>query len=276
MEDKPKFAYDYEHISEQYTPSYASDGFFSQEVYLWSDMDLDVTISKEATYFSSNREKNKQVISYIRSTYPEYKEKTDDEILDILDKIKYSLRLSILVPRIDGYKYYIYNPNKQVDKDGNHIETYFVGNLDADTDGFFDYDIYNGNEVLYGEYGSLGNVVYDDPIHEDIPAKGIVTCFNSGHKQYTRSFNLEKSIKKGFNAVKENSISSSTVEDDLIIHLTGSDDPTTSGESEEGKTIPKENKIVVSIYIEGWDKENTNIVRFANFDANIEFKIKGD
>lgn len=247
-EPLPKFRDGYPCEDKPIVPQ-AHDGFYQQELYLYSDDDVIATLDKEAVMFTANETRNRQKAKELRN---EYSELTEDEIFNNLNQISKSMRYSILIPDEENYAYYIIDPTKTED-------TLFGGVLDSNRSGYFDtYE--KDNEIfekVYGEIEDYFKIVYDDPNPQDILATGPLTCFNANKMKGTRSFNLQKSINNGLKIAKENSISNDEFETKLQIPLV-SQEPT---------------KIVLSIYIEGWDLDNTNLVQHASFFAGLKFKI---
>ena len=110
-------------------------------------------------------------------------------------------------------------------------------------------EIYHQNE---------DKIVYDDPSLNDILTSKKYTCFDADVKKGVRHFNWEKSIENGFVPAKEDSLSLLEIEDVVEIPVFAYQ--------------PK--KIVVSLYLEGWDRDNTELSVFGSFNASLSFKIK--
>lgn len=231
-----------------------NNGYFSQALYLKCNDDAIITLDKEKTTFRAAEDENAIVAEKLVDKYPQY---TKEEILDNLNNVIKSLRLSILVLNDTGsddlsdYRYYIIDPFKEE-------PTYYGGILDNDLDGYFDY--YHSQEVFYGEVenDTYNQIVYQSPLSEDISYTGGNTCFNSGHKKGVRPIDLEASVINGLQIKEEPSVSLNEAEDKVEIPLIGN--------------VSK--KIVLSFYQEGWDKDNTNFVMYSHFFVNVLFKIK--
>jgi len=250
-ESYPRFVGDYAHVDSGETPSFTNAGYFSQDIYLYSNYPIYATIDATKFKFSPQEDVNKKTAKSLKERFPTL---TEDEILTNLNAITKSLRASVLVVDSPNYGYYIYDPYKGAS------ETYFAGILDSNNDQYFDFDDVQGKEVIYGDYTNKDKAVYQPGSDEDIPYSGVNTCFNAKRKAHIEQFDMEASINNGFSPVVEDSYSPSTIEDALTIRV-------------EAK---KPTHIVLSIYLEGWDLDNTNLCEYAAFNADIQFKIKGD
>lgn len=218
----------------------ASSGFYSQVMYLYSEHNIrSVTISSELTKINEDAIKN-------QNTYNEYHELYPNLTLEGLNNIKKSLRISLLTFNDNGSKnYYIIDPYKEK-------ETYFYGRLDNDADGYYDYTSDN-KEIMFGEY--QGSLIYEVPNEEDSPFDGDnLTVFIAKTKK-----GISKVLPgSDFIPQKENSLTLKEAEREISIPLIGK--------------IYK--KIVLSIYLEGWDLDNYDYSRLGSFIINIFFKIK--
>lgn len=244
----PSFVDDYSHLEDSDVPFYAISGYYSQDLYLLSDDDVIVTFNSKTFSFAADEAKNEQAYESVRYNFPTLKK---EEIIANLNSINKSLRAAILIPSQDDYDFVIYDPYKT-------SETNFAGVIDENLDGYFDYDKNADKETVYGDYNDATKFVYDAAPSQDIPYTGINTCFNSGHKKDIEMFNLSKSIDAGLLVGQEDSVGPEQIENELKIAL------------EEG--VPK--KINLSIYLEGWDLDNTILMEYASFLADIQFKIK--
>lgn len=230
----------------------ASGGYYSQELYLLADDDLYITLDPENTLITPNDTLNSKYASDpdIIKKYPDM---SFEERKQILDNIIYSLRISILIPEEEKYSYTIIDPFKKGD-------TYFGGLLDSLVDKYYDsmnvgLDRY---EILYGEHNNI--IVYDEPSEEDILCEGTLNAFNAHHESGVYLFNEEKSKENGLMIAKEQSLTF----DDL------------KGQNPEFMFLVRRNrpqKIVLSMYLEGWDLDSVNTTMGANFISDIAFKI---
>ena len=141
------------------TSSKATSGFYRQELYLYSDMNVWVTLDKETLSFKEDTAKNEVKADEYVSDHPG---SSKEEVLANLNSVKKSLRLSILDPNLDAYKYFIVDPYKEE-------STYLCGALDVNKDGY--YDSYSENatqyEFVYGEYSNEDKILYNDAIDSD-------------------------------------------------------------------------------------------------------------
>lgn len=272
-EDKPRFYDDTTWYSgrEEAAIQEASIGYFSQDVYLYCDDDVFVTIDPEMTYLNasqynySHAQEMYDIIQRVKdesSPYYKYKNLTVEEIKTRLDELVKAMRFSILIPNDDdSYDYVIIDPHKEE-------ETYLGGLLDVDVDRYYD-SHHNSNdsvyyENVYGEVNDRSLIVYDDPLTEssDYTYPGDEpSAFNARHESGVKLFNREKSIQNGFEIKVENSHSLDEFNHRLNTPL----------------NIPvykdKANKIIFSIYIEGWDLQSVNYTMGATFDSYIKFII---
>ncbi|MGM9873305.1 MAG: hypothetical protein ACI31G_00055 [Bacilli bacterium] len=239
--DTPQFRKNYSDIDavSHLDSGIASSGFYSQTMYLYSEHNIrSVTISSELTTIKEDAIKN-------QNTYNQYHELYPSLTLEGLNNIKKSIRISLLTFEDDGLKkYYIIDPYKEE-------ETYFYGRLDNDADGYYDYTSDN-KEIMFGEYE--GSLVYEEAQEEDTNIDSPLTIFSS---------NTKKGIQKvspgnDFVAKKEDSLTLKEAEREINIPLLGK----------------QYKKIVLSIYLEGWDLDNYDYSRFGSFIININFKIK--
>lgn len=255
-EETPEFRRGYGKATKQFMNDksdcdYARTGFFSQDVYIKSDTDTYLTVDPEKTFFKADEAKNEGVAESLKSHYPDL---TKDEILDNLNSIQKSLRMSLLIlnnensDSLDDYNYYVIEPYK--DKD-----TLFAGIMDNDEDHY--YDNVNGYETVYGDVSNEEKAVYDEPLEQDSEIVGESSIFNASTKAGVHHFNLEKSIENGLEIAKENSIALEDAGDKIYVPLSAN----------------TSRKMVVSLYLEGWDQDNTNVTMFANFKINVSFMI---
>ncbi len=228
------------------------NGYYSQELYLYSDDDVYVTVDALETYIEPNLDFNRAYAQQIKSDHPD---KTVEEIYECLNELSKAMRFSILVPDTDCYNFYIIDPNKEE-------EVSLGGILDNTGDEIFDY-YESGNElyeVIYGEYNDRDLICYDDALSEDIPYSGEANAFNAKHTEGVHPFNLEKSKEQGFSFAKEQSIGlPELAEHESLLYIP------------VYRYTPR--KIVLSIYIEGWDLASVNSTMGSSFLAGLTFKI---
>ena len=249
----------------------ATEGYFSQTFYLKSDINAYVTFDKEQTNFLPDIEKNNDLLKNegfmgtMANRYPNlHGQDLENKVLENLNSVVKSMRFSVLVldddpaDLYDDYKYYIYDPNKTE-------ETELGGILDTSDSGY--YNTYNHKEVLYGEITGnktnpldcADNIVYDDPLPQSLNVyqRDEMTCFKANNAQGDQKFNHDESINNGLRIKKENSLSYSEVDKQLLIPISTS----------------KNRRIVLSFYQEGWDLDNTNFIVYSHFLVNVSFMI---
>ena len=278
--ETPTFYDDTLFFSDEFDVSVATGGYFSKELYLFSDRDVYVTIdnydSGKGTYIVPDETANNNLARDVyekaseavnpTDSYYRYKGKTVSEIKSMLDELAKAMRFSILIPQEDKYDYVIIDPHKEE-------ETLLGGLLDNNNDHYYDYYPNDGSyqERLYGEIVNKDKAVYDDPLATDsdykIPPKegeseaNVANIFNAKHKKGVRPFNLDQSINNGLQIKVEDSHSL----DEFSNH------------AKTPLNIPvyrdRANKIVLSIYLEGWDLESVNHTMGASFLSSIKFVI---
>lgn len=248
--------------------SAANNGYFSQKFYLKSDDDVYVTIDPSQTYIKApdpeqfeHNNNLRRAIEYYINDEVRYRGYSVEEIQKMLDKVVNAMRFSILVKdEKDIYRYYIIDPNKEGD-------TYLGGLLDNDADQYYDYYLKEGTsdlyERVYGEVIGDKSDFYADIASEsesDLDNKNEKpSAFNAHHKAGVIQFNQEDAKKQGI-IKKEESFSLDDFKNGAPFHF-----PVYMNE-------PKE--VVVSIYIEGWDKDSINSTMGAAFFSNLTFKIE--
>ena len=243
-------------------------GYFTQELYLKSDDDIYVTINPEKTFIIPNETYNE---SYAEELYDEFQKGTDENkkkmtrnvIAKKLNQLVRAMRFSILVPAEDDYSYEIIDPYKE-------SETLLGGVLDNDTDNYYDHypsldDPDIQLERVYGEIiGDRNKIVYDDPASADSRYKNTrdePSAFNAKHKAGVKTFNLEKTLENGVEIKKEEARSLNDYEKAVKpFHI--------------ALNAYEPKKIVVSMYIEGWDLDSVNYTMGATFDASFSLKIE--
>ena len=228
-------------------------GFYSQELYLYSDDDVYVTVDALNTSIAENALFNNAYAQEIKNDYPDL---TVEEIVDRLNNIVKSMRYSILIPDEECYQYVIIDPNH------NEEEVYMGGILDNNISRCYDSYFKNNNlfEVIYGEIENRELAVYDEALDEDSELIGEPSAFNAKHERGVKRFNREKSLENGMKIAKENALYlSDLAEDESLFYF-----PVYEYQ-------PR--KIVLSMYIEGWDFDSINSTMGANFLAKLQFKI---
>ena len=217
----------------------ANSGFYQQEIFLTSDVGTYVYLDP-TTSVKANNARNE--VTAVQTGVS----------VDELNKIEDAIRVSFYSE--DGYV--IYEPNVETGS-----KTKLGGLLDVSFyDGYIDYNS-SFEEVLYGEYNEDANLIYDDAVDHDVehheydnakPGVGGKT------KAGIRHLNLEKSVSEGNLHIKEEE----TYALSELLH------------TKKWVTYIAPNEIkrlVLTIYLEGWDKECSSDLINAAFSAHIAF-----
>ena len=276
--DKPEF---YDSASKQIMSNgepyleKAEYGFFQRDIYLYTTMThqyavLDLADEADGGCFFKTGD-NFARAQDLYNKYHNVWGLSLSEIQDKLDSLINCLRVSILVNQENDYHYYIIDPTKN---EGDI--TYLGGRLDNDKNNYFDsYQDLNHlhKEVIYGEVNDRSLIEYDDPVDPDFKDNSNPTVvdeashflgnsFVADSKPSVYTYNEEKSKENGFEIAKEESLSLEKLKTDdtsLLIPLTSA--------------VPT--KIVLSIYLEGWDLDCINATMGASFNTKLSFKLKG-
>ena len=236
-----------------------STGFFQKRIYLLSNLvDYNAALDIEDCAFKVNKAANRLRAQDLHTQYPE---QSVDEIAEKLNNLENCLRMSILINTEDKYQYYIIDPNKTENK-----EVALGGTLDNDNDGYYDVDSAK-REIVYGDVEDRSKLAYNDPVDPN----GEVELLPSKSHFLGNSFDAESRIdaytfdKNNSNDAKIVTEKSYTLEE--------------AGDEQNGILIPcyhnVPTEIVISIYLEGWDKACINNTMGACFDTNISFKLLG-
>lgn len=246
----------------------AEIGFFSQEFYLKSEDNFYATLdcSSLESYLKADETLNEETAKHLAEKDPDRGGK--EEILANLNSLASAMRVSILVDTVDTYEYFILDPHKdKITELGGVVDTAYRGTYDVRKCGT---DSKN-YEIVYGEVSNKEKIKYQFNENENVVSNP--TSLYSGHAANTYTFDKEASISNGVEIGKENSISFEThkeLENKLMC-----------GETEGIKgnmvLIPleanKPSRIVISIYLEGWDVDCTNDTMAAAFDCKLAFKL---
>lgn len=227
----------------------ASSGYMSKLIYLRCTSDGIATIDTQKTTFLALNKENEQLATKLARKYPHL---SHDEILKNLNDVVKSLRLSLLVLGDEGdndnldYQYYIIDPYKE-------NVTYLGGILDNDLDGFYDY--YENREALFGEIKNISDTSLFYGM-EEIKEVDKTSCFVANTKEGISHIDLPSSMENGLVVQQEQSIALKDAEE-IKINLSS--------------YVPK--RIVLSLYLEGWDKDNTNLNMYSHFAMDLAFKL---
>ena len=122
-------------------------------------------------------------------------------------------------------------------------------------EGYYDYD--NGKEILFGEY--TGTPTYSEASPTDTPKPDNASSFNAYHKA-------------GVEIVNPDSVTYATEESyplDSILFQGGA----TAGNAHCLGTLKanEDYRLVISIYIEGWDRDLTDALATGKFSLDLRF-----
>ena len=265
LKTEPEF-YVYNNVgmeSDGKTPIYskATFGFYSQHLYLYSSSTIVATLDPESIVVDPVEFYNNARVDQLmqdKDTRAKYEGYTDEEIrqdlLARLASITKCIRLGVY--DIAENKFF------SIDPYNNNGEILLGGRADlTDLSGryYYDYFSYSGDkyEILYGEVNDREKAIYQDAQAEDILPEGEYNSFNSRTRAGVRAFDLEASVENGLEIKTEDTLALNEVEDNLFINLKAG--------------IPKE--FVLSIYMEGWDPDCTNVHMGGSFNVDLQFKI---
>ena len=245
-------------------------GFYSRALYLRAQDNAYVSLDPEECFLNPNEELNmakakelhEQNEYMIRLDEERYGTSsrvhyTVEEFYERLNALKKSMRVSIY--DVENRAYYIFDPHKNGD-------TVLGGILDNNRDGYFDtYTVDDGTvyETVYGEIEDRSQIAYGARLDEDIPLVGEATSFNAAHLKNSMPFDLEASKQQGLAFKTEQS---------MTFDQASSENPSSNPfVLELNRHEPK--KIVLSIYMEGWDLDCINATMGASFIAQLQFRI---
>ena len=241
-------------------------GFFTKELYLSADDDVYVTVDMEETTIIPNKESHEQFADDHADEYPDL---TRQQIIDRLSEISKAMRFSILVPLAEGdedsvYSYSVIDPNRTVEE-SRPLFGGVLDNRNDKNDHCYDTFLENGElyETVYGDVNDRNLIVYSDLLPSDKKEyTGENSAFDAIHKAGTHMFDYQASYANGMRFAEEQSYSKQELLDNPeLVRIPVSRDPN------------KPRKIVVSVYLEGWDKRSINSTMGASFLANLSFKI---
>ena len=267
---KPRFRREYGAISHDNVDSYTrsslitvdEDGYFSKEIYLYSESNVIVTIDSEQTSFLPDEDGNKEVARSLSNNAQE-----QASILKDLNDVVKSLRASILIPDENDYHYYIINPYKDEEEDDGNVYLCGVMNYDDNVNEYYDsYFVEEERyEYFYGEYNDESKIVYQYNKEDSQLIGDRKDKFHAMHQEGVHIIDMASSLDNGFIPKIEQSLT--TKEADIT---------TEEGEIDGVRIKLKAfipTKIVLSLYLEGWDKDNTSYVEHGKFNTNISFRI---
>lgn len=250
LKDKPKFRRSYgAYASDVNKSTVATDGYLQTVYYLESNENCDVYLDP-STSIEANEDQNRDTAG---GDYDKYVQ---------LQTVVNSVRLS----------FYTYTEYSDGTIDDDYIiayksdsrETYYGGLLDMNLDGY--YDSRDDKEILYGEY-DVNALKYVAPLNESTPMElSERTTFNAHHPSGVQLVDMDVDYK----IAKENSVPL----DSLKYY---EEDPLKASRPIVSLKANEKKRLVVSLYVEGWDKDMTDAIKDAAFNINLSFLglIKG-
>jgi len=242
-----------------------NEGFYSQEIFLKSSgyhmAYLDT--SELNTYIMADVESNKARADVLLGKDASLG--TKEEVVNRLNNLQNSMRISILVDKEDGYDYKIFEPYKSG-------TTLLGGTIDSECKGYFDAKSHGDHsyEILYGEVENRDLIKYD--FNENMDRKSNPTWADSGHKNNTYVINTSNSINNGVVIHEEKTVT-------FDENLTQKEKLMNSEAADLDKILlipldaEEATRIVVSIYMEGWDVDNIDSTMGGSFNCNLTFGI---
>ena len=214
--------------------------YVQNEFVLSSGMDTDVYLDP-SSYIKSNVDANQK-------TADENGWSTDR--FNKLNEAVHTVRISFLTD--DGY---------HIVKLGQTEDTYYGGILDLDKDGYYDND--GSKEYLYGEYSGTPSHL---PANSTAPSENELQSAKDNHNVFSayHQKDIEQVNIASVNVKKENAKKIDSMTFDVNDPLKAT---TPICHVKAGQT----KRIVVSIYVEGWDRYMTDDIASATFDVHIAF-----
>lgn len=245
------YRYDAPIIGQNGEPRYslATSGLFQKAVYINADDDVYLTLDKDMISVSEDKKANEEHAWSIAREYPEL---SHEEIVNRLGTLKKCMRIAIFDPDPESYNFYVIDPYKEG-------ETILGGRLDLAKTTYYSSFTKEGQfyETIYGEVKNRDKIIYDEVLNEDRDTTGELTSFNAKSRKGVHPFNYEKSVENGMEFAKEESMTLEEIDEKIMIPLYNE--------------TPK--KLIVSIYMEGWDLDCTNAHMGGSFDVSLAFKI---
>lgn len=226
----------------------AQTGYYQFEFFLKANRDMYLFLDPESCYAKPLHDLN------VATAEAFHKSITAED----LDNIVHACRVSFYSSR--GFT--IWEPNTDVGS-----TTVFGGVLDLNGDGY--YDDNNGKEVVYGEYADDAPLVYDEAYDVDTPAYNENhTAFKASHRAGIAPFNLAKSEAAGLSFAHETTY---TLKELSLPDGVGQYDPSTMHPLLAlSAGVPT--RLVVTIYLEGWDLDMVDSIGEGHFTLGLGFK----
>jgi len=237
--DLPTFKQGYDGISYEEMPATASDGYYQLELEFTNTQDTQIYLGGE-TRALANRDLNRKMAA-------RYGLKEEE-----LNKIPNAIRVSFYSE--EGYK--IYEPNVSTGS-----KTLLGGRLDvSECDGYYDFTTNEGEsyEVVYGEIDNDASSFVYKEVEGDYSSRDVHL------------------VSDGFNALTAPGVHALDEEkSNLVIReeQTYSLSELSVGSGRPLLYIPANatKRMVVSIYLEGWDRDCVNSLVYSTFELLITF-----
>ena len=243
--DKPKYMLGYggSGVTTTTRSDYATENnqYISLEFRFTCDRDLYLFLDTKNTKVEADRDANKAMAGEVNGL-----NESD------LNRVENACRISFF----SNMGYLIYEPNAE---EGS--STYYGGRLNSrPVDGYWDYDEKTGKEILYGEYDSeaLSLLEYEAVTSQE-EVKDPLNTLEAVSKQGNLAISNLSSLKEEGHIARETSYTLSELGSDSASH------PLLFLPA--GQT----RRLVVSIYIEGWDLDCDTFIEASTLAASITF-----
>ena len=229
--------------------------YYQFELYVKSSKDMFIYVDS-STSILPDENLNRQVAR-----------NSSDVTADELNKTVEALRVSYYTDD----NYFIYEPYPDYDN-GERVKEAYFGKLDAvPHDGYYDIDL-DYNEILFGAYENEDKIVYDESGRDKNYRQydGNEMMLAESHDKAS-CIDIEKSLENGVVGKFENAYTLEEIsgkhadvdEEFALFYLTGM-------ENTEVDQID-EKRLVVSIWVEGWDENSAVYSNSSNFLINLAF-----
>lgn len=236
----PTFRSDYFGVSNIHEANLAAKTSYLQfEFYFYCDRDCYVFLA-DSSALTANHQDNLAIAN------------ANHIAVSDLDKVANSTRISFYSE--DAYT--IWEPN--VTKSS---QTPFAGRLNLTNDDDY-FDTKDGKEILFGEY-TADHLVYDEA-GRSTSMSGSGTAFDALSDPNAQALDLAKSQSEG-GLVIQNEQSYSRA--DLAL----TDDTRSTDRALAYCPMGVAKRVVVSLYIEGWDRDTIETIGYAKFSLNLAF-----
>ena len=234
---------------------YRNQLYYQFEIYVKSSKDMFIYVDS-STSLLPDEISNRQVAR-----------NSGDVTSDELNKTVESLRVSYYTED----NYFIYEPYPDY-VNGERVREPYFGKLDAvPHDGYYDIDL-DYNEILFGAYENADKIVYDESgRNKNYQQTNENEMLDAQSHEKAKCIDIEKSLQNGVvgkfeNAYTLEEISSKHADVDeefALCYLTGVENT--------GPEKIDEKRLVVSIWVEGWDENSAVYSNSSKFLVNLAF-----